>query len=77
MSNVFTGTATGPVVQAGDITGGLTLDSHTVRPRLLPDEGAVAEQRHQLYDLDADSAYTVPGATCPLCPPEQGSADAA
>lgn len=26
--------------------------------------GQLAEQRHQVYDLDADSAYTIPGACC-------------
>lgn len=26
--------------------------------------GRLAEQRHQYYDLDADSAFTVPGACC-------------
>lgn len=27
-------------------------------------EGLLAEQRHQLLDLDADSAFTIPGACC-------------
>jgi hypothetical protein len=31
--------------------------------------GALAEQRHQFYDLDADSQFTVPGSCCPACPP--------
>lgn len=32
-------------------------------------DGQLAEQRHQLFDLDADSAYTVPGCIC-ACPPK-------
>nr|WSX25509.1 hypothetical protein OG690_38140 [Streptomyces tubercidicus] len=31
-------------------------------------DSLLAEQRHQLFDLDADSAYTVPGCIC-ACPP--------
>lgn len=27
-------------------------------------EGLLAELRHQVYDLDADSAFTIPGACC-------------
>jgi hypothetical protein len=27
-------------------------------------EGLLAEQRHQLLDLDADSVFTIPGACC-------------
>lgn len=36
--------------------------------------GAIAEQRHQYLDLDADSAFTVPGCICPACPPREGAA---
>ncbi|MFE0088823.1 hypothetical protein [Streptomyces sp. NPDC059016] len=32
-------------------------------------DGLLAEQRHQYLDLDADSAFTVPGSCCPACPP--------
>lgn len=32
-------------------------------------EARLDEQRHQLMDLDTDSRFTVPGATCPACPP--------
>ncbi|WP_330479906.1 hypothetical protein OG301_38870 (plasmid) [Streptomyces platensis] len=32
-------------------------------------DSLLAEQRHQLFDLDADSAYTVPGCIC-ACPPK-------
>lgn len=28
-------------------------------------DGALLEQRHQLVDLDRDSACTLPGCTCP------------
>ncbi|MFI7096786.1 hypothetical protein [Streptomyces lydicus] len=38
-------------------------------PQTNATEGALAEQRHQLFDLDADSAYTVPGCIC-ACPPK-------
>jgi hypothetical protein len=33
------------------------------------EQGLLAEQRHQFLDLDADSAYTVPGCIC-ACPPK-------
>jgi hypothetical protein len=36
--------------------------------------GLLAEQRHQLYDLDADSAYTIPGACRYPCPNAGGAA---
>ncbi|WP_406215058.1 hypothetical protein [Streptomyces decoyicus] len=32
-------------------------------------DGQLAEQRHQYLDLDADSAFTVPGCIC-ACPPK-------
>ncbi|MGW7636039.1 hypothetical protein [Streptomyces decoyicus] len=32
-------------------------------------ESLLAEQRHQLFDLDADSAYTITGCIC-VCPPK-------
>jgi hypothetical protein len=32
-------------------------------------DGLLLEQRHQFYDLDADSQFTVPGSCCPACPP--------
>ncbi|MFD9222049.1 hypothetical protein ACFWDI_19005 [Streptomyces sp. NPDC060064] len=32
--------------------------------------GLLAEQRHQLLDLDPDSAFTLPGCTCVNCPPK-------
>jgi hypothetical protein len=32
-------------------------------------DALLAEQRHQFYDLDADSQFTVPGSCCPACPP--------
>ena len=73
--NVFTGTASGPVVQTGDITGGLIIDTHTIRTAnasstsASASEGALAEQHHQVYDLDTDATHTIPGATCPACPP--------
>lgn len=35
-------------------------------------ESLLAEQRHQLFDLDADSAYTIPGCIC-ACPPKPAS----
>lgn len=37
-------------------------------------EGALAEQRHQLIDLDLDSAYTVPGSCICACPPKAETA---
>lgn len=33
------------------------------------DETHLVEQRHMYLDLDSDSTHTVPGATCPNCPP--------
>ncbi|WP_406730953.1 hypothetical protein [Streptomyces sp. NBC_01794] len=33
-------------------------------------DGLLLEQRHQLLDLDADSAYQVPGCACVACPPK-------
>ncbi|MEW1754148.1 hypothetical protein [Streptomyces angustmyceticus] len=36
-------------------------------------EALLAEQRHQLLDLDADSAYTIPGCVC-ACPPKPAEA---
>jgi hypothetical protein len=32
-------------------------------------QAELAEQRHQFYDLDPDSQFTVPGSCCPACPP--------
>jgi hypothetical protein len=37
-------------------------------------ECELLEQRHQLFDLDADSAFTIPGSCCPACPPREGDA---
>lgn len=50
--------------------------TYSVRPAT-PEQAAafrrkdalLAEQRHQLFDLDADSTYTVPGCVC-ACPPK-------
>lgn len=36
-------------------------------------EGLLAEQRHQLLDLDPDSAFTLPGSCCVNCPPKGAS----
>lgn len=33
----------------------------------------LAEQRHQLLDLDPDSAFTLPGSCCVNCPPKGGT----
>lgn len=38
-----------------------------LHPRLYA--GQLAEQRHQLLDLDPDSVCCLPGFTCPNCPP--------
>jgi hypothetical protein len=35
--------------------------------------GALAEQRHQYLDLDADSARRPAGFCCPACPPREGA----
>jgi hypothetical protein len=32
--------------------------------------GLLAEQRHQLLDLDSDSQCPMPGAACVACPPK-------
>jgi hypothetical protein len=37
-------------------------------------DGLLAEQRHALLDLDADSAFTIPGCVCPACPPRDTEA---
>jgi hypothetical protein len=37
-------------------------------------DALLAEQRHQFLDLDADSAFTVPGCICPACPPRDTEA---
>lgn len=37
-------------------------------------EGLLLEQRHQYLDLDPDSAFPLPGCTCPACPPKTGDA---
>ncbi|KAF0651334.1 MULTISPECIES: hypothetical protein [Streptomyces] len=36
-------------------------------------DGALAEQRHQYLDLDADSACRPDGFCCPACPPREGA----
>jgi hypothetical protein len=33
--------------------------------------GALAEQQHQLLDLDSDSQCPMPGAVCVACPPRE------
>lgn len=35
--------------------------------------GLLLEQRHQLLDLDPDSAFTLPGSCCVNCPPKGGT----
>lgn len=36
-------------------------------------EGLLAEQRHTVFDLDSDSAFTLPGSCCVNCPPKGGT----
>lgn len=64
------------VAKFGDFIIRNTNGTYEVRPAT-PEQAAafrrkdslLAEQRHQLLDLDADSAYTVPGCVC-ACPPK-------
>ena len=46
-----------------------TQNGTTTTTNTPPTVGQLAEQRHQLYDLDPDSTCRIDGATCPACPP--------
>lgn len=64
------------VAKFGDFISRAANGTYSVRPAT-PEQAAafrrkeslLAEQRHQLFDLDADSAYTIPGCIC-ACPPK-------
>ncbi|MFF3547131.1 hypothetical protein ACFYXD_35500 [Streptomyces platensis] len=63
------------VARFGDFITRSTDGTYSVRPATREQAAAfrkkdslLAEQRHQLFDLDLDSAYTIPGCICVALP---------